>query len=1008
MNRPKTCCNRNGGKPVQPTARSPLTILIGARPPSKSVAHQLLRQHGFRDPASVYAGIARLAADESQRPSLRKIFPHLAGACIVAADPDRALLNFERLAAALPHPSMFYQYLQTAPDRLDLLVKVFAHSQALSDTLAHNAAYFHFLIAPATLRAPRSKASLTAELARLLLPERQAQNKYDVIRHFRRREMLRIGVRDLTGLAPVEETTLELSNLADVCLQAVYAIAFEKLCREFKTPGVRFAVIGLGKLGGQELNYSSDVDVIFVYDEEGQLAPVLSKHDFCRKLGEAIVREVGAKSNEGTIFRIDLRLRPEGSSGPLVRSLESCENYYAEWGETWERMALIKARCVAGDAALGEEFVQMVQPFVYARHAGTQVIQQMAAIKQRIETEIVRSDRLTRHVKLGIGGIREIEFIVQSFQVLRGGRLVQLRDRSTLRTLKLLAKARLLDAAAADALATAYRFLRNVEHRLQMEMELQTHTIPDEAHAQYRLARSLNFRTVEEFRTAQNAQTGAVRKIYEAVLTTAAASPSPTNLSMSEPAALTRAGFRDAGTAAKTMEILINGSGFAHVSPRTKELFSRLYPVICATAGKLADPDVALARFEKFVSAYGSRSLLYELLTRNPKLVEMLLRLGDASKFFADTLVQQPDLFDEVCRGIGFGEARHAADMEAGLQTAGHAELPATEVARIWKRAEMLRIGIGDVMGILDVERVQFEMTALAEVCLRFALTEERRSLKLKKLPFAIIGLGKFGGQELGYGADLDVLFVGAGTDAITLATRVIKFMTGVTATGKLFEVDARLRPDGKDGLLASSVAAHRDYYRQRAQLWERQALIKARVVAGDAALGAEFLQMVHEYIYAPPLTMEQGSEIYEMRHRIETERGDQQHVEWEFKTGPGGIIDVEFLVQTLQLRHGTAHPQLRIAHTLAVLNRLAALGLVEEDEASQLRRHYLFLRRIETTLRRNENIGVSHLPADERTQALLAKRLGFSDAAAFLTDYRHATARLRALYEQLMSVSGR
>ena len=983
--------------------RSQLLKLLAARPLPKLTAQKLLRQQGFRDSVSITAGIARLAADDLQRRHLRKIFSHVTGACLASADPDRALLNFERLAAALPNPSMFYQYLQTAPDRLDLLVKVFAHSQALSDTLARNAAYFHFLIAPATLKAPRPKTWLTAELNRLLLPERQAKNKYDVIRHFRRREMLRIGVRDLTGLAPVEETTLELSNLADVCLQAVYAIAFEKLCRELKTSGVRFAVIGMGKLGGHELNYSSDVDVIFVYDEEGQLTPVLSKHDFCRKLGEEIVREVGAKSNEGTIFRIDLRLRPEGSSGPLVRSLESCENYYAEWGETWERMALIKARCVAGDVALGDEFIQMVQPFVYSRHAGTQVVQQMAAIKQRIETEIVHDDRLTRHVKLGIGGIREIEFIVQSFQVLHGGHHPQLRNRSTLPTLKLLAKARLLNAKDADTLTAAYRFLRNVEHRLQMEMELQTHTIPDEAHAQYRLARSLDFSTVEKFQTAQNTQTGAVRKIYKAVLTTATTSPPVTNFSMTEPAALAKAGFHDTGAAAQTMEILINGSGFAHVSPRTKELFSRLFPVICATAGKLADPDMALARFEKFASAYGSRGLLYELLTRNTKLLEMLLRLCDASKFFADTLTQQPDLFDEVCRGIGLGDARHVADMETGLQTASRSKLPAMEAARIWKRAEMLRIGIGDVMGMLDVERIQSEITGLAEVCLRFAVAEARRELKLKKLPFAIIGLGKFGGQELGYGADLDVLFVGTGTDAIKLATRIINFITASTSTGKLFEVDARLRPDGKDGLLASSVEAHRDYYRQRAQLWERQALIKARCVAGDAALGAKFLQMVHEYIYAIPLTPDQVTEIQKMRHRIETERGNQQHAESEFKTGPGGMIDVEFLVQTLQLRYGATHPQLRTAHTLAALNRLTALGLLEENEAVQLRRHYLFLRTIETTLRRIENTSVSHLPVDEHERAQLAKRMGFPDAGSFLSAYRHATGRLRALYERLL-----
>jgi len=973
---------------VKPSkTQPPHSSLIAKRPLAKSTAQQLLRHLGFRDPVRAHAAIARLHQDDQQRKSLAKIFPHLLRACTASADADRALVNFERLVAALPNPSMFYHYLRAAPDRLDLLVKVFAHSQALADTLARQAEYFHFLIAPETLKAPRPKKWLAAELARLLLPLRQPAARYDAIRHFRRRETLRIGTRDLTGLAPVEETTLELSNLADVCLQAVYEIALQVVGRaslpashvERGSVGAtsslgRFAVIGMGKLGGQELNYSSDVDVIFIYDEEGQLTPTLTRHEFCTKLAEEIVRVVGAKSDEGTIFRIDLRLRPEGSSGPLVRSLESCENYYAEWGETWERMALIKSRCVAGDAALGDEFVHMVQPFVYSRHAGTQVIQQMAAIKQRIETEIVRDDRLTRHVKLGVGGIREIEFTVQSFQVLRGGHRPALRNRSTLATLLLLVKAKLLREAEARTLADAYRFLRNVEHRLQMEMDLQTHTIPDEEHAQYRLARAMDFKTVEEFHARQNRHTGAVRKIYQAVLADAEKSAVPVTLDAGQ---LTKVGFADVPAAEKTLDALWHGAGVGHVSPRTQELFARLYPLILAAAAHVADPDVALARFERFAGAYGSRGLLYELFARNPKLVEMVFRLGDASKFFAETLVQQPDLFDEVCRGVALDEP-----------------LPFGTEVRPWKRAEMLRIGITDVLGMADIEQVHWQMTRLAEQCLQFALKQSRR----QKFPFAIIGLGKFGGQELGYGADLDVLFIGETVAGTKLAAAVIDFMSRATEAGKLFEVDARLRPDGKDGPLAGPVAAYRDYYRKRAQLWERQALTKARVVAGDAALGAEFMKVVHGWVYGTALTAAEAGEIHAMRQRIETERTAQ-----ELKTGAGGLIDVEFLVQTLQLQHGHAHVQLRTAHTLAALNRLTALGVVEEADASQLRQHYLFLRRIESVLRRVENAAVSRLPTGEHEQGLLAKRLGFSDAQSFLDSYRGATQRVRALSERLM-----
>jgi glutamate-ammonia-ligase adenylyltransferase len=330
------------------------------------------------------------------------------------------------------------------------------------------------------------------------------------------------------------------------------------------------------------------------------------------------------------------------------------------------------------------------------------------------------------------------------------------------------------------------------------------------------------------------------------------------------------------------------------------------------------------------------------------------------------------------------------------------------EAVRAWKRAEMLRIGIEDVMQLVDVEQMHLEMTCLAEACLRFSLQQARKELKLTKFPFTIIGMGKFGGKELGYGADLDVLFVGGkGADdrerASALGAEVIEFMSKRTAAGNLFAVDARLRPEGESGPLASSLQAHSDYYAQRAQLWERQALTKERFVAGDVGLGKRFSQMVQATIYGRALTDAELKDIRKMRRRIETERGDQKHVELEFKTGPGGLIDVEFLVQTFQLRHGHAHSQLRTAHTLAGLNRLASLGILDEEDTSTLRHHYLFLRRIESTLRRVENKSVSRIPPDALEQARLAKRLGFDKRDAFLKAYSQAAQQIRRLYEKLM-----
>ena len=1003
-------------RPRSPRASpAKLTALLSPRAPRAATADALLREHGFQEPANVRKAIGQLYADDLQRRALSKIFTHLIHACAQSADPNRALLSFGRLVGALPNPSMFYHYLQAAPDRLEMLVTVFAHSQALAETLVRNADHFHFLIAPETLAKPREKSWLDADLRRLLLVVRVPEQKYDVIRRFRRRETLRIGARDLLGQATVEETTLELSNLADVCLQAVFETALAGLQARFKLSAAakeesgRFAVIGMGKLGGQELNYSSDVDVMFVYEQGDDLTPTIRRQEFFTKLAEEIIHAVGGTGAEGTIFRIDLRLRPEGRTGPLARSLEGYEDYYAQWGETWERMALVKARPVAGDAALGDRFIKMVQPFVYARYTSENVVQQMAVLKQRIENEIVGADMLTRHVKLGIGGIREIEFIVQSFQVLRGAWLTALRERSTLRALTLLARHKLLTEPEAAALADAYRFLRNVEHRLQMEMELQTHTIPDEERALVRLARSLGFASVEKFFAALEAQTAAVRRIYEGVLAAAdAKNPAGDNRLAPEqlPALLTASGFTSVPEAVKSIEGLLDGPGFGHVSQRTKDLFGALFPKLLATAATVADPDGAMLRFARFVNAYGARGLLYETLVNHPKLGEMLVRLGDASPFLSDVMANRPELFDEISESGLLMEPKSFERMWRELTAARGEDM--AERARVWKRAELLRIGIKDVMGFVEMEQLQQEMTALAEACLRLAVEEARRELKLEDFPFTVIGTGKFGGLELGYGADLDVLFVGGMEDAgyaraNKLAAKVVEFMTRPTGAGTLFAVDARLRPDGEKGPLASSLAAHREYYGKRAQLWERQALIKARWVAGDAALGEQFIHMAQEIVYEHALTAEELQEIRQMRRRVEMERGNQKHVELEFKTGPGGLMDVEFVAQALQLRHGHAQPQLRTAHTLAALNRLAGIGAIDEEASYQLRRGYQFLRRIELVLRRVDNTSVSQIPVDEHEQSILAKRSGFATTAEFLGNYRLLTQHIRALYDRLL-----
>jgi glutamate-ammonia-ligase adenylyltransferase len=970
-----------------------------------------LRAVSFSDPTRAAKSLARLLEIPYARRELNSILGQALDLLKNSPDPDRALVNFERFVEAMANPTMFLEYLRAAPERLDMLVNVFSHSHALAEMFISNSHHFPWLIQHDVLHKPKTKSQFATYLARSTLGIRAAERKYDEIRRFRRREMLRIGVRDLLGLATVEQTTRELSHIADVCLQQVYEIARANVEKKLGKCAAQFAIIGMGKLGGEELNYSSDIDVMFVYSEEGNITPQLTHHQFFTKLAEEIVRVVGGVTEERHIFRIDLRLRPEGVTGPLVRSLESYENYYASWGETWERMALIKARAVAGDEQLGGEFEKMVQPFVYRRHVGETVVQQMAALKTRIEKEVVKAGELTRHVKLGIGGIREIEFIVQSLQILYGAN-PKLHQRSTLAALEALAKTGKMPADDVAALAEAYKFLRTVEHRLQLDMELQTHTIPDEKQALRRLAHGLRFANVDAFQAELARHTANVRRVYENLLTGDAEEQTPTKEELVAGPALEKklrdAGFHTPENAAKTVEMLREGPGFVHVSQRTRELFTQIFPVILAETHKLGNPDDALEQLEKFVESYGSRGLLYEMFATHPKLITMLLRLFDSSRFLANILMRHPELFDHIAKTTAYVPKNRDALLEQLRAAAATDEHPPHESARIWKRAEILRIGLGDILGEADIEQTQFEITFLAEACLEFALECVRRQLPLENFPFAIIGMGKLGGQELGYGADLDVLFVGgksAGdvSEASKIAAKIMEFVSKNTASGSLFAVDARLRPDGEKGTLANTLQGYSDYYKNRAQFWEWQALTRARFVAGDAALGKEFMKMVHGLIYAQPLTDGQLAEIKRMRQRIETERVDARAPEWECKTGRGGLVDIEFLVQALQLRHACAHSALRATNTLVALNRLAANDFLDEETAAQLRWNFLFLRKIELTLRRHENLPVSKLPSEERQRAQLAKRLGFDSLEKFVKTYRSVVDKNRELYEQLL-----
>ena len=864
------------------------------------------------------------------------------------------------------------------------------------------------------------------------------------LRRLKQRETLRIAARDLGRLSNVVEITQELSDVADICLDAVLEIVSKQLSEKFGQPfhqdphgrwqPTPFCIFGLGKLGGHELNYSSDVDVLFLYGAEGEVfkepprggkphRPVLSNHQFFCKLAEAISAEVARASSDGFLYRVDARLRPEGDAGPIARSLESCENYYAQWGQTWERMMLIKARVVAGDKGLGSEFLEMIQPFRFPRSISAEILREIAATKDRIEREVVRAGELERNVKLGRGGIREIEFIVQSRQVLHAGRSPFLQIPQTLPCLEKLAEYELLSPDDASQLDAAYRFLRDVEHRLQMENNRQTHTIPEDSVYQRRLARLMDFKSLPRFQAALRSHMGNVRRIYDALFQIG--SPESTTAPLPDFAGaedewktlLAARSFREPDKAFHLFREFAEGPGYLHVSPRTTDLARQLIPRFLALCPPhspaaenlpiLSDPDRVLARLDTFVSAYGSRATLFDVWNNNPKYFELLLLLFDRSEFLALAAIRAPDLIDGLVAGGRLQRKKTAAEILKELRF-GIRDDDQLAWLRRYHETELMRLGLRDISGQVDIEQTPAELSALADASLQYALDVVLQKHKVKSPPFAIIGFGKLGGGEIAYGSDLDLFFVADSKEndlpsLQKLAAEVMDLLSHRTERGIVFRTDARLRPDGEKGLLVPPLDTCENYYRTRAQLWEIQTLTRARFVAGNPAIGENFQKLAEELTnFSDPGRRRRfknwKAEIHHMRLRVEKERTPPGKDDLAIKTGKGGLMDCEFIAQCLCMEHGWHVP-----------NTLRALERAHKDnvlpDAKKLIENYVHLRRVEAILRRWSDEGEALLPDDAPAFYRVSVRCGFDSPEAFRAALAKWRKGIRKVYSGVFSL---
>ena len=857
------------------------------------------------------------------------------------------------------------------------LLHLFAVSSICAARIVQNPELLLWLSQPEICRQGRDHIEMANELYRAAKTD-VAVNNFQILHRWKNKEMTRIALRELANAAALEETTAELSQLAEICVREVFAHWNAKFRKSFGSPTADFAILALGKLGGHELNHSSDVDLIFLYSEEGELSPRLSYHQWFNRLAEKILETFSTRDPEGALFRIDLRLRPEGSTGPLARSLESMENYYAGFGETWERIALIKAREIAGSRELAYEFLRQHQPFIYPRSPTPDLLDEVANIKRRIEREALGTDELDRDVKLGRGGIREIEFVVQTLQFIHGGRHAFLQETSTMKALRALAELELIPQKEVVDLDRAYRFLRQVEHRLQIEAEQQTHTVPRDSVALKRLARSLGFDSANEFSTALKKTMQNVRSIFDRVISSAPAEGALPDLRL----------FKDEKSAVRSLEDLLKPTSASHVAPRTKQIFGKLRPILLAQMAEAADPDAVLNQFVRFVEAYGLRGLLFELLATNPTLLELMIKTLDASRFAGDLLIRRPQLVEEITRDKNFNQPRSIAEHCARLESFGSSATNLDPV-RAYRQRQLLRIIMRDVLGVAEASVIFAELSDLAESCLTFT------NKLLGGENVTIVALGKFGGGELSYGADLDVLFVGEEPRA---AQNLVAAVTQPSSEGTIAAVDARLRPDGEKGPLVAPLAAYESYYRDRAQLWEIHALTRARPISGQ--LQDAYLEMVQRIWRGVGQQSDLFAKIDHMLERIRRERGSGSDF-LDLKTGTGGMIEAEFLVQALQMRSGTWEPNWQRA-----LIGLREIKMVSDRDASNATQSYEVLRRAERALRRFENKNVSTLPSAPEEQEKLAKRLGYKDVDLFAKQYRAARETIHALYERYVKAS--
>lgn len=863
------------------------------------------------------------------------------------------------------------------------------------------------------------------------------------LRNYKEAEYLRIGCRDLCGEADVIQVMAELSDLARACTEATVRFHWKRLVEKHGRPdtgnnGIGFVVFGMGKVSGRELNFSSDLDLIFLRGPEEGRTPgpeSVTVVRFYETLARSVTKSLSDITEDGFVLRVDLRLRPEGDKGELVPSMTNALDYYLGWGRTWERAALMKAVPLAGDMDLGKEFLKELEPFIFRKHLDYSTLEDMRVMKSQIETQLRRKPGI--NIKLGQGGIREIEFFVQTLQLINAGRFPRVRSASTLQGLNLLREADLLDEKTVADLREAYLFFRKTEHRIQINHQLQTHELPRTREEQEELARRMGYteHALESFLADLEHHRRIVEDLFSSMFrqpaeeTVQLASQDVRELTKAihdEPAALAlmeQLGFDDPGASYPLLKNLLYPSDRRIDSDKGRHLLERIAPVFLDELLKAPEPGAALASLDRYIDSLHASSAYFSTFLENPATLRFLVHIFGESRFFTDLLIRHPQSIDSlIARGSRERpRERDALETELAQRLAYCEEFEdELEVLRRFKHEEVLRIGVSQLQGDIDSPTSRWLVTELAEVCLSAAVEIGKREMIRKfgsvefyhSLPLSILGMGKLGGMEMTYLSDLDVIFIydpptqevgrfSAHEWFTRLANRIISVLSVPTAEGTVFEIDTRLRPSGNKGPLVSSIAAFRDYHETSSELWEKQALIRARPIVGPSGLREEVKRIIRGCIWHTEFTDEAISEIVRLRKRMETEIAleDARHV--DLKTGRGGLVDVEFLVQGHVLKYARQHPAVLCTNTLETLAALREENLLPEEWFHSLDSGYRFLITLEDRLRIMEHRSVDRLPLAGDKLRGLARRLGYGDQGEdlLISDYRKVTEGIRKIY---------